>query len=69
MLTCPLIEAELLDERRFDETPESNVTQNSSAELSSEFPWLGAAASGDEGYEFTKNLGGNNGTSTSTVRK
>ena len=67
MLNCPLIEAERLDEQTFDQTPELIVT--SSSDLSSEFPWLGAADAGNETNEFTKNLGGNNGSSTLTNGK
>ena len=66
MLNCPLIEAERLDEPSFDQTPETNIT--SSIDLSSEFPWLGAADSGNETFEFTKNLGGTNGSTTLTNR-
>lgn len=67
MLNCPLIEAERLDEQMFDHTPELIVT--GSSDLSSEFPWLGAADTGNEINEFTKNLGGNNGTFTLTNGK
>ena len=66
MLNCPLIEAERLDEQTSDLSPEASVT--SSSDLSSEFPWLGAANSGNETYEFTKDLGGNNGSSSFTHR-
>lgn len=67
MLNCPLIETERLDEPTFDLVPEPIVT--SSSDLSSEFPWLGAADGGVETFEFTKNLGGNNGSSSFTNRK
>ena len=69
MLNCPLIEAERLDDRSFDHTPESNEIDKSPIDISSEFPWLGAAESGNDLFEFTKNLGGNNGISTFTHRK
>ena len=65
MLNCPLIDAELRNDQSFDPTPETSVT--SLSDLSSEFPWLGAADSGNLLDEFTKNLGGNNGTSSFTT--
>lgn len=66
MLNCPLIEAERLDEQTFEPSPEASVT--SLSDLSSEFPWLGAADAGNETFDFTKNLGGNNGSSSFTNR-